>query len=124
MSKPSGASTASDQRAVGDDVDSAKPDVGGSTDQPTPGSHASRGRKEPSRNEPACREIRSFTGPPTVSRHGTRSAIASPGAAQRPSPTTAVVGSEIGRASWRERGCRYGECPVGAVSLKKKKKNN
>src|SRR3546814_15760149 len=30
--------------------------------------------------------------------------------------------SEIGRASWRERGGQYVEIPVGGVSLKKKRK--
>src|SRR3546814_3503974 len=32
-------------------------------------------------------------------------------------------GRQIGRASWRERVCQYEEISVGAVELKKKKKN-
>src|SRR3546814_17119829 len=42
-------------------------------------------------------------------------------ALRRPDPQIAVR-QEIGRASYRERGCRSVEIAVGGVSLKKKKK--
>src|SRR3546814_14122809 len=40
----------------------------------------------------------------------------------RPGDTLKIIGEEIGRASWRERGCQYGEVSGGGVSFKKNNK--
>src|SRR5438067_4138165 len=65
--------------------------VGGSVAQPTPGSHDSTGKNEPSRMpSPEC-DTRSSTGPARWSRHVMTTVIAAPTGAVRPSGTTIVV---------------------------------
>ncbi len=92
-SSPDGTVTWTSKSAVGVDDVSARSRVGGSVSQPTPGSHASTGKNEPSRSAAPERESRSRTGPGTRRRNGTSTATALPAASGCASATTSVVGS-------------------------------
>src|SRR5207302_8944564 len=89
---PAGTSTVTSKSAVGDVAASAKPDVGGSRAQPTPGSQGRIGKNDPNRTASPSRETRSSTGFGSVSVHDVVS-VSVRLATSGPEWATSVVGS-------------------------------
>ncbi len=100
-SKPGGTVTVAEKSAVDAVEASAKPEVGASVTQPTPGSQARMGKKDPRRMASPLRDKRSFTGPGRVRRQSTVASTGRLTTSAFGGRTTSVVG--FSRAAARGR---------------------